>query len=101
MNVYERLDVLSAGDSIFVDAHGVLVKNHEHDGKVNLPLITALKEAQDKGVAVVLWTGGSFSETCYIVELMKKHDLEFCDIFCNVIKGSIIVDDRAVTPTWE
>lgn len=98
MDVYERINALSAGDSIFVDLHFTLMKSRKHDGNVNNPLINALIEAQKRGILIVLWTGGSFDETLYGVNLMAQHGLRFDDVLMNQVKGTIFIDDRAVSP---
>ena len=98
MDVYERIGALSAGETVFVDLHYTLMQSRKHNGRVNLPLIKALKETQKRGVLIVLWTGGNWAETAYGVELMARHGLHFDDILMNQLKGTIIVDDRALNP---
>ena len=104
MDVYQRIDALTAGDSIFVDLHLTLIAVDSVDkvdsaDKVNLPLVNKLIEAQNKGVLVLLWTGGGWHETVKGVTLMLRHGLMFDDIFMNVLKPTgLIIDNLSVSP---
>jgi len=94
VTVYERLNKLKRGQSVFVDLHETLFDRADYS--VNIPLVNALKAAQGRGVVVVLWTGGNWSETVYGVELMRRYELVFDDVIMNVVKGDLIIDNLAV-----
>ena len=80
---------------MFVDLHGTLLYE---DNSVNMPLIAALIAARRRGVLVCLWTGGTFKEALRGAKLLAKHGLEFDEIFCNILKGTIIIDNTAYSP---
>ncbi|MCL2081610.1 MAG: hypothetical protein FWH16_05895 [Oscillospiraceae bacterium] len=97
MNVYERLDRLKKGDTVFTDLHETLF--NRADNSVNTQLVNALIDARGRGVIVALWTGGGWHETAYGVELMRRHGLEFDDVFMNILKPTgLIIDNLGVSP---
>ena len=99
MDVYDRINELPAGSSIFVDLHDTLLFGGSFGAEVNLPLVEALIAAQRRGIAVCLWTAGTFNEALHGVNIMAQHGLAFEDVFCNVLKpAGLIIDNIAVNP---
>ena len=96
MDVYEHIASLRPGQSIFCDLHETLYDRGSN--KINTPLIDALRAAKKRGIALCLWTGGTFEETVHGVELMKQYNLHFDDVFCNVLKADLFIDNKAVAP---
>ena len=98
MDVYQKLNELESGTSVFVDLHETLLFGDHFGSNVNSNLISTLIDAQKRGVLVVLWTGGLWRETVHGVELLKRHGLEVDDVITGVIKPNLIIDDKCIFP---
>ncbi|MCL1859089.1 MAG: hypothetical protein FWF92_07625 [Oscillospiraceae bacterium] len=94
--VYERINDLQPRQVIFCDFDATLYF-HEKD-EPNTPLIEALIIAQKRGVFVCLWTSANRSETIKRVKYIREYGLEFDEVYYNIIKGDLIIDNLAINP---
>jgi hydroxymethylpyrimidine pyrophosphatase-like HAD family hydrolase len=97
LQLRKAIDNLKAGQVIYCDYHETLFNRYTNT--LDIELVEALKEAQSKGIRIVLWTHNSFFNTVEIISYLKQFGLNFDEVKCGVEKGDLIIDNLAVNPT--
>jgi predicted RNA methylase len=90
----KAISLLNSGETVYCDWLDTLFIDNEP----NIPLISALIEAQERGVRVCLWTDTDFFNAISRVQYCQIYNLYFDDVYCNVHKPELIIDDLAMNP---